>query len=145
MVSGFLTSPCDQLRTSSAVARPIRSSSKTLTSSNFPTSFGGSPCGTKSGRYAPGAGVLGRRARGSDLFDAARVGTTGQVDTELFGGAVDLLIAVAHLDGGAVGVEHLHVQAQGLHLLDQHLERFRDARFGDVLTLDDGLVDLHAA
>src|SRR5664279_455896 len=39
MVSGFLTSPCDHARMSSAVARPIRNSSKKLTSSTGCTSL----------------------------------------------------------------------------------------------------------
>ena len=41
--------------------------------------------------------------------------------------------------------EDLDVEAQGLHLLDEHLEALGDAGLGDVLALDDGLVDLHAA
>ena len=32
-----------------------------------------------------------------------------------------------------------------LHLLDEHLEALGDARLGDVLALDDGLVDLDPA
>src|SRR5581483_4141221 len=79
-----------------------------------------------------------------DLFDAARL-TPGQVDTEFFGGAEDVLVRVAHLDRGAVAGEHLDVQAQRLHFLDQHLEALRDAGFRHVLALDDGLVHLHAA
>src|SRR6476469_351863 len=39
MVSGFLTSPWDHARISSAVARPIRNSSKKLTSSTGDTSL----------------------------------------------------------------------------------------------------------
>src|SRR6266699_3616959 len=94
MVSGFLTSPWDHWRMSSAVARPMRSSSKKLTSSTLvPLS----------------------------------------------------LVAVAHLDRDAVAGEDLDVQAERLHLLDEHLEGLGDAGLGDVLALDDGLVDLHAA
>src|SRR5690606_5552332 len=108
MVSGFLTSPWDQARTSSAVARPIRSSSNTLTSSNWfpyflrPVVEGG--VFEDGGAFRPGAGspAPGRR---SDLLDAARVGATGQFDTELLGCPVHLLVGVAHLDLGAVGVE----------------------------------------
>ena len=44
-----------------------------------------------------------------------------------------------------VGRADLDVQAERLHLLDQDLEGLGDARLGDVLALDDGLVDLHAA
>src|SRR5919106_5135133 len=41
-------------------------------------------------------------------------------------------------------VEDLDAQAEGLELLDQHLERFRHARWLDLLALDDGLVGLYA-
>src|SRR5215469_15169919 len=121
MVSGFFTSPWDHCLMSSAVARPMRRSSKKLTSSTVlvPPSW-------------------------SDLFDAARL-TPGQVDAQLFRRAEDVLVRVAHLDGGTVARQHLHVEAQRLHLLDQHLEALRDAWFRDVLALDDRLVHLHAA
>ena len=69
----------------------------------------------------------------------------GQVDAELFGGAEDVLVELAHLDLLARGREDLDVEAEALHLLDQHLERLGDAGLGDVLALDDGLVDLHPA
>src|SRR5688572_7364619 len=42
-------------------------------------------------------------------------------------------------------VEDLYAQAEGLELLDEHLERLRHARRLDLLALDDGLVRLHAA
>src|SRR5215471_2643089 len=121
MVSGFLTSPCDHCLMSSAVARPMRRSSKKLTSSTC---------------VIPWV-VL----RFSYLFDAARL-TPGQVDAEFLGGAEHILVGVTHLDRRAVAGEHLHVEAEGLHLLDQHLERFRYPGLGDVLALHDGLVDL---
>ena len=41
--------------------------------------------------------------------------------------------------------DDLDVEAERLHLLDEHLEALGDAGLGDVLALDDGLVDLHAA
>ena len=44
-----------------------------------------------------------------------------------------------------VGGEDLDVQAEGLHLLDEHLEALGDAGLGDVLALDDRLVDLDPA
>src|SRR6478735_8098277 len=156
MVSGFLTSPCDQVRMSSAVARPMRSSSKTLTSSKgsyflrMPVRAGRlvpaewrccKGCGRPAG---PGEGAGGRSA--SDLVDGARgVRAAREVDAQLLGGAVHLVVVLPHVDGHAVGGQHLHVQAEGLHLLEEHLEGLRDARVGDVLTLDDGLVHLHAA
>src|SRR6266566_7110136 len=125
MVSGFLTSPCDHCLMSSAVARPMRRSSKKLTSSTCVIPWGSS-------------------WSSSDLFNAARL-TPGQVDAEFLGGAEHILVGVTHLDRRAVAGEHLYVEAEGLHLLDQHLERFRYPGFGDVLALDDGLVDLDPA
>src|SRR5450432_780812 len=80
----------------------------------------------------------------SDLFDAARL-PSRQIDTELFRGAEDLIVGVAHLQGHAVAREHLNVEAQRLHLLDEHLERLGDAGLGNVLALDDRLVDLDPA
>src|SRR5216683_1973568 len=80
----------------------------------------------------------------SDFFNAARL-APGQVDAEFLGSAEDVLVGVAHLDRGAVAREHLHVQAERLHLLDQHLERLRDAWLRDVLALDDRLIDLDPA
>src|SRR6476469_7554565 len=75
----------------------------------------------------------------SDLVqDAQRLaGTAGQVDTEVLASPV-VVVGVAQLHLGAVGGQHLDVQAERLHLLDQHLEGLGDAGLGDVLALDDG-------
>src|SRR5689334_20323718 len=124
---------------SSAVASPMRSSSNRLTSST---------CVLLSLQSSRSvwlvAGLVSCAGRGSDLFDAARL-TPGQVDAELLGRAEHVLVAVAHLDLHAVAGEHLDVEAQRLHLLDEDLERLGDARLGDVLALDDGLVHLDPA
>src|SRR5579863_5661040 len=111
MVSGFLTSPCDHWRMSSAVARPMRRSSKKLTSS-----------------------MVDSLPPRSDLFDAARL-APGQVDAEFLGRAEDILVGVAHLDRRTVAGQHLDIEAKRLHFLDQHLEALRDTRFGHVLAL----------
>ena len=68
-----------------------------------------------------------------------------EVDAELLGRAEDVLVELPHLDLLARLGEDLDVEAEGLHLLDEHLEALGDAGLGDVLALDDGLVDLHAA
>src|SRR6478735_5622298 len=133
MVSGFLTSPLDHMRMESAVARPIRSWSKLLTSSMFVRS---------SISQSIRSGPLGAAAL--VLFIRPTLGP-GEVDAELLGGAEDVLVELPHLDLLAGLGEDLDVQAQGLHLLDEHLEGLGDAGLGDVLALDDGLVDLHAA
>ena len=44
-----------------------------------------------------------------------------------------------------VSADDLDVETERLHLLDEDLERLGDARLGDVLALDDGLVGLDAA
>src|SRR5438477_5437426 len=107
MVSGFLTSPCDHWRMSSAVARPMRSSSKKLTSSKI-VSFV---------RYSALGGSV------DDVVDGHRVGTraAGQVDAQVRRGPLEVLVVgVAHLDRRAVAGEHLDVQAQRLELLQEH-------------------------
>src|SRR5882672_4379084 len=132
---------------SSAVARPMRNSSKKLTSSKMPPAFSGSCCESV---YEHGFGgrAGGRRARPpSHLVDAHRtfVRAPGQVDAEFLCRPEHVLVGLTHLDGQAVAGEHLDVEAQGLHLLDQDLEGLRDAWLGDVLALDDRLVDLDPA
>ena len=68
-----------------------------------------------------------------------------EVDPELLGGAEQLVVLLAHLDLAALVREDVDVERERLHLLEQHLERLRDRRLGDVLALDDRLVRLDAA
>src|SRR5688572_19414518 len=144
MVSGFLTSPCDHCLMSSAVARPIRSSSKKLTSSKTLPSFRVQTLWFESGPGAGAAAMDDGPGSVSDFFDAARP-PRGQVVADPFRRAEEVLVGPAHLVGKPVAGDNFYVEAQRLHLLDQHLERLGDARLGDVLALDDGLVDLHPA
>src|SRR5215218_2046298 len=58
----------------------------------------------------------------------------GEVDAELLRGAQELALLGDHVD----------VERQRLHLLEQDLEGLGDRRLGDVLALDDRLVGLHA-
>src|SRR6266436_6358390 len=103
MVSGFLTSPWDHCRMSSAVARPMRSSSKKLTSSTeFSSLFAGltgpvwlirhgviwTERGAGAERPAPAP-------RSAVYIDAARL-PPRQVDSELFRRPEDVLVAVLH-------------------------------------------------
>ena len=67
-----------------------------------------------------------------------------EVDAELLRGAEQLVVLLAHLDLAALLGEHVHVERERLHLLQQHLEGLGDRRLGDVLALDDRLVGLHA-
>src|SRR5688572_17764106 len=104
MVSGFLTSPCDHCRMSSAVARPIRSSSKKLTSSKTLPSFRVQTLWFESGPGAGTAAMDDGPGSVSDFFDADRL-TPRQVDAELLRRAEDVLVGLAHLDGHAVAGE----------------------------------------
>src|SRR5680860_794073 len=116
---------------SSTVARPIRISSKKFTSSKT-VSFA---------RLLPW--LVCTCEAWSDFFHAARL-APAQVDAQLLRRPEDVVVALTHLDLHPVAGQHLDVQAQRLHLLDQHLERLRDTGLGDVLALDDRLVDLDA-
>src|SRR5215470_8367938 len=78
------------------------------------------------------------------LFVGAALGP-GQVDAERLGGAEGVLVELPDLHLFTRLVDDADVEAQGLHLLDEHLEALGDAGLGDVLALDDGLVDLHAS
>src|SRR6266498_969908 len=107
MVSGFLTSPCDHCRMSSAVARPMRSSSKKLTSSTLFQSLSfrkvrqWSWSAWRLRRVAVRCRPPACRATSSDLFDAARLAPR-QVNAEFLRGAEDVLVGFPHLDGHAV-------------------------------------------
>ena len=50
------------------------------------------------------------------------------------------VLILLELDGVAVLIQHLDVQAQGLQFLDQNLEGLGHAGLGYVVALDDGLV-----
>src|SRR5450759_1299616 len=78
---------------------------------------------------------------GGVFFVGATLRST-QVDPKRFGGSEGVLVELADLDLFAELVHHPDVEAQRLHLLDEHLEALGNARLGDVLPLDDRLVDL---
>ena len=80
--------------------------------------------------------------RGPQSKSPGRLATT-EVDAELLGRAEDVFDAVSRSSiCSPVDDRNLDVEAEGLHLLDEHLEGLGDARLGDVLALHDGLVDL---
>src|SRR3989440_12995002 len=78
------------------------------------------------------------------LFVGPALGSR-QVDAERLGGAERVLVELPDLHLLASLVDDADVQAERLHLLDEHLEALGDAGLGNVLALDGGLVDLHAA
>ena len=83
--------------------------------------------------------VLDREAAAGDLII---VGLVGHLITHT---RDVIVLVVLKLDLVAVLVEDADIQAQGLQLLDEHLERLRHARLRDVLALDDGFIRAHAA
>src|SRR5580700_58848 len=97
----------------SAVARPIRSWSKLLTSST-----------QLSLQAAVSAAPL--------VFLVRPPLGPADVNAELLGRPEHLFVELPHLDLGPVGGQDLHVEAEALHLLDQHLEALGDARLRDV-------------
>src|SRR5690242_3405626 len=135
MVSGFFTSPCDHWRMSSAVARPIRNSSKKLTSSTWYPSC--RYCKSKCHRRARRGPFARPPPHALDLVDAgyALVRAAGEIDAELLRRAEHLVVRLTQLESHAVGGQHLDVETQRLELLEKHLEGLRDARLRDVLAL----------
>src|SRR5689334_4069663 len=121
MVSGFFTSPFDHVRMSFAAARLMVSRLLSLTSSN------GAPPSLYNFRNSETS------ARGVFLVGAP-LGAR-EVDAERLGRAERVLVELADLDLLAGRVHHADVEAQRLHLLDEHLEALGDAGFGDVLAL----------
>src|SRR6266581_4630159 len=129
------------MRICSAVASAMVSWAESLTSSTglmcvlpLPSFFLVRRCSSSSERRLAAALVL---------FVGPALGS-GQVDPERLGGAERVLVELPDLHLFARLVDDADVEAQGLHLLDEDLEALGDARLGDVLALDDGLVHLHA-
>src|SRR5215218_8589420 len=128
MVSGFFTSPCDHLRISSAVARPMRISSKKFTSSilclslfsqltrylKFSVTEPSPPPTCQKLSTIFGAEILtSRRESGAlDFFDSAEgvTGATGEVDAEVFRRPV-VVLGVSQFHLCAVTGQHFNVQA----------------------------------
>src|SRR5664280_2966162 len=67
------------------------------------------------------------------------------VDAKFLSCAEDVLVQLSHFNLLPARRQHFDVEAQGLHLLDEHLEALGDPRLGYVLALDASLVDLHPA
>src|SRR5918996_6396107 len=68
------------------------------------------------------------------FFVGAALGSR-QVDPERFGGSERVFVELADLDLLARLVDDADVEAERLHLLDEHLEALGDAGLGDVLAL----------
>jgi len=114
MVSGFVTSPYDQLRICSGVAMLIRIALKSFTSNNVP-SRGVAPHELPAGRlYVRAARTSLRTTNSVALFESrnVHVETWDLVETG-FVREVDLFLIL---------VQNLYRQRQALQLLDQNLE-----------------------
>src|SRR5215472_6803433 len=137
MVSGLVTSPCDQLRIFSGEARLIRMESKSaidVPRSNGLERYKVSSCGFYATAAAPGFFQSCFRSQlhpgsAAELRRAAvLVGCSGDL-----------------LAGDLQSFDQLDIEAERLQLTDQHVEGLGHAGFNGGLALDDGLVDLGAA
>src|SRR5215470_5146226 len=138
MVSGLVTSPCDQLRIFSGDARLIRMESKSVIEvprSNGlerykvcpPTAF------TPPWRLPV---LFGYAFCLSSRPEAHRNWTIGK---NLVGSRCHLLAAAFNT------LDQLHIETERLQLADQNVEGLRDARFNGGLTFHNGLINLGAA
>src|SRR5262249_20764646 len=137
MVSGLVTSPCDQLRIFSGDARLIRMESKSaieVPRSNGLERYKVSSCGCYATAAAPG--FLEFLCR-SQLHPGSA--TELRRAAELVGRGGDLLA------GAFQSFDQLHIQAERLQFPNQYVERLRHARFNGGLALHDGFVDLGPA
>src|SRR5690606_22135592 len=112
--------------------RPWRAPGEGTPARRPPRRSGAPGAAATAGRPAPASPA----APPSHLLHAARL-AAGQVDAELLGGPEDLVVGLPQLNRHPVAGEHLDVEAQRLQLLEQHLERLRDAGRWDVLPLAD--------
>src|SRR5689334_11960226 len=111
----------------------MESRAESLTSSTYASSFVfivGSlltfsfPTGRPGARRSRQA-VLGSVPPSLVFLVGAALGA-GEVDAERLRGAEGVLVELADLDLRALLVDDLHVQAERLHLLDEHLEALGD-------------------
>src|SRR5690606_13406752 len=68
-----------------------------------------------------------------------------QIQVKLVAGSIFVIINFFHDDLFLILTEDLHIHAEALQFLNQYLERFWNARFRDVLALDDGFVSFDAS
>ena len=134
-------SPSPSGPTCASASSSASSAGESSTSSRSPSdsSFGSASSPSWSTRSWPSSTSS---ADGVPRRGAERAGR--EVDAELLGRAEQLVVLLAHLDLAALLREDVDVEAERLHLLQQHLEGLGDRRLGDVLALDDRLVGLHA-
>src|ERR1043165_7514024 len=133
MVSGFVTSPCDQERIFSGDARLMRIASKSVV-------------------REPRVSKLGLMyqftiSTSNQLTRATRdLKVAGYIRSRLSQHGFTLVCCwCLRLHDLLLRLHQLHVQAQRLELADEHVERLRQARLERRVALDDRFVDLRAA
>src|SRR5580700_3424175 len=164
MVSGLVTSPCDQLRIFSGDARLMRIASKSAIvfciSNGLERNKGSSAsCSRKAvpstqlpvlstesfmSREDPRA-IIPRNVSYQNLVSSSpsNPATSGRFHT---GYRVLGLVSCRAGRGFLLpGLDQLHVKTERLQLADQHVKRFRHARLHGSFALDDGFVNLGAA
>src|ERR1700693_6183846 len=114
MVSGFLTSPCDQSRIFCGAASLIRIASTVM----------GFACRSR----MPHRSLVGF----SSLIRLPK-GRSVSIRALLYAGSSRCLLSVLR--------HQFYVERQALEFLDEHVERLRRAGLEEVLSLDDRLVD----
>src|SRR5271157_856053 len=161
MVSGLVTSPCDQLRIFSGDARLIRIASKSAT--GFAISNGLErnmflrfPALTSSTRYLVASTQyahfdVSRRVRAPNRETFSKIHPPRVAYPRWFNwqpgtGYWELLLIRCYRHRLLLGgLDQFHIQAKRLQFANQHVERFRHARLHRGLAFDDGLVDFGAS
>src|SRR5882672_6691875 len=144
MVSGLVTSPWDQERIFSGLAKLMRMESKSAI--KLARSYGLLRYKVVSSSPAF-AGVAFRR---SSFRKTARTAENPTTENFLLPGQEEHRLKPMLLVGGLIGrrllaLHQLDVEAERLQLADEHVERFGNARLDARFALDDGLVDFRAA
>src|SRR6202795_3323194 len=144
MVSGLVTSPWDQERIFSGLAKLMRMESKSAI--KLARSYGLLRYKVVSSSPAF-AGVAFRR---TSFRKTARTAENPTAENCLLPGQKEHRLKPVLLVGGLIGcrllaLHQLDVEAERLQLAHEHVERFGDARLDARFALDDGLVDFRAA
>src|SRR5215831_3304669 len=149
MVSGLVTSPCDQLRIFSGEARLMRIASKSAI--GFPSSNGFERNNLSSCPVLPPQ----RTQDWRPLRGHSRLPVKTILRVLPPAGAMEAAIPILKRSVGSDGrfdqgflskrLDQLHIEAQRLQFANQYIERLRHTRLDGRFALDDGLINLRAA
>src|SRR5690349_4494482 len=148
MVSGLVTSPCDQLRMRSGDARLMRMLSKSVML--LPRSNGLERYKVSSVSFRHSRSGMTRKTALWHSKNVPNINTGGKTPNHKQTAEAGLSQACPQLIGCSCqcrtvfGLDQLHIQAQRLQFANQHVERLRNAGLDRGFTLDDGLVNLGA-